>query len=82
MFSPVDVNVTLHCAVTSMDLLWEVDYLNFYTAFRIRRLHSRGIFQTEAVTSSDGVTESNITVFGNLDENNNTRICCQSPRDI
>ena len=81
VYSPVDVNVTLHCAVTSMELSWEVDDLSFYTPFHIHRLHSRGIFQTEAVTSSDGGTTSNVTVFGNLDENNGSRICCQSQRD-
>ena len=81
MYSPVDVNVTLHCAVTSMDLLWEVGGLSFYAPFHRRRLHSRGIFQTEAVTSSTGVTTSNVTVFGNMDENNSSRTCCQSQRD-
>ena len=81
VYSPVDVNVTLHCAVTSTELLWEVDDLSFDTTFHKRRLHSRGIFRTEAVTSSEGVTTSNVTVFGNLAENNNSRICCHSQRD-
>ena len=81
VYSPVDVNVTLHCAVNSMELLWEVDDLNFYSPFHIHRLHSRGIFQTEAVTSSTGVTKSNVTVVGNLAENNGSEFCCQSLRD-
>ena len=42
-----------------------------------RTLHSRQIFQTDPIISSDGVTKSSVTVFGNLDVNNNSGICCQ-----
>ena len=76
--SPVDVNATFHCAVNNTNILWVVNMLAFDSNLQRRVLHSRQTFQTEPVTSSDGVTRSSVTVFGNLAVNNNSRICCQS----
>ena len=78
VYSPVDVNATYHCAVNNTHILWVVNTLAFDSPTHRRTLHSRQIFQVEAVTSSDGITRSSVTVFGNLAVNNNSRICCQS----
>ena len=78
VYSPVDVNATFHCAVNNTILFWDIDMLFFDNAIHGGILNSREIFQSEQVTSSDGVTRSNVTVFGSLMDNNNTRICCQS----
>ena len=78
VYSPVDVNTTFLCAVNNTHILWVVNTLAFDSPTNTRTLHSREIFQAEAVTSSDGVTRSSVTVFGNLAVNNNSRICCQS----
>ena len=60
-------------------LFWYIDILLFLdNALHGQILNSREIFQSERVTSSDGVTRSSVTVFGSLMVNNNTRICCQS----
>ena len=77
MYFPVGVNATFHCAVNNTHIVWVVDMLVFDSPTNTRTLHSREIFQTEAVTL-DGVTRSSVTVFGNLAVNNNSRICCQS----
>ena len=76
MYSPVGVNVTIYCAVNNTILFWNIDMLFF--AIHEGILNSREIFQSEQVTSSDGVTRSSVTVFGSLMVNNNTSICCQS----
>ena len=81
VYSPVDVNATLHCTVNNTDLSWDIDTLNFENSVGRLRLHSRGIFQTEPVTSSAGVTTSFVTVLGRVPVNNNSRICCQSVVD-
>ena len=78
VYSPVDVNATFHCAVNNSHILWVVSMLAFDSISQKRTLESRQIFQTEPVTSTDGVTRSSVTVFGNLTLNNNSRICCQS----
>ena len=78
VYSPVDVNATFHCAVNNTILLWFIDMLLFDNSVHGGILNSREIFQSEQVTSSDGVTRSSVTVFGSLMVNNNTRICCQS----
>ena len=78
VYSPVDVNATFYCAVNSSNVLWVVNMLAFDSNLQRQTLHSRQIFQTEPVTSSDGVTRSSVTVFGNLAVINNSRICCQS----
>ena len=81
IYSPVDVNATFHCAVNNTHILWVVNMLAFDSPTHRRILHSRQIFQTEPVTSSDGVTRSSVTVLGNLAVNNNSRLCCQSQLD-
>ena len=81
VYSPVDFNVTLHCAVNSTHLSWDIDMLNFENKIGSLTLYSRGIFQTEPVTSSPGVTTSSVTVLGRVPVNNNSRICCQSVVD-
>ena len=78
VYSPVDVNATFLCAVNNTHILLVVNMLAFDSLSHRRTLFSRQIFRAEAVTSSDGVTRSSVTVFGNLDVNNNSRICCQS----
>ena len=78
VYSPVDVNATLHCAVNNTILEWAVDMLALDSAVWGPQLNSRGIFQSGPSTSSDGVTSSSVIVFGSRELNNNTRICCQS----
>ena len=80
VYSPVNVNATLHCAVNNTNLAWEVDGLELNSLVQGPQLNSRGIFQSGPTTSSDGVTSSSVivTLFGSKELNNNTRICCQS----
>ena len=79
VYSPFNVNATLHCAVNNTNLVWVVDSSLFLNNEVYRPiLSSRGIFQSGDNTSSDGVTISSVTVFGNQKINNNTRICCQT----
>ena len=78
VYSPVEVNATIHCSVNNTMLAWEVDGLNFDNEFKRNELHSRGIFKNEPILSSNGVTASNLTVFGDIDMNSNTRVCCES----
>ena len=80
MYSPVSVNATLHCEVNHTSLRWIVG--NERYAFEVEDhrhiLHSRGIFQYGTITSSlSNRTVSNLIVFGDVTENNSTRICCQ-----
>ena len=77
-YSPVNVNATLHCAVNNTIFVWEVDALALDNSVQGRQLKSRGIFQSELIISSDGVTSSSVIKFGGRELNNNTRICCQS----
>ena len=78
VYSPVEVNATIHCAVNNTMLAWEVDGLNFDNDFKRNELHSRGIFQNELIFSTNGVTASSLIVFGNIEMNSNIRICCES----
>ena len=55
--------------------------LVFDNSIRAGVLNSRQIFQSEVVTSSDGVTRFSVTVYGSLMVNNDTRICCQSLKE-
>ena len=77
VYSPVNVNATLHCAVNNTILEWDVDGYTFDSPVQGPQLNSRGIFQSGPRISSDGVTSSSVIVFGNRELNNNTRICCQ-----
>ena len=78
VYSPVDVNATLHCTVNNTNLVWEVTGLSLDSPVQGPHLNSRGIFQSGPIISSDGVTSSSVIVFGSRELNNNTRICCQS----
>ena len=78
VYSPVDFNATLHCAVNNNNLVWTVDGLAMDSPVQRPRLNSRGIFQSGPTISSNGLTSSSVTVFGSRELNNNTRICCQS----
>ena len=77
VYSPVNVNATLHCAVNNTFLVWVVDGLAFDSPVQRPHLNSRGIFQSGPTIQSDGVTSSSVIVFGSRELNNNTRICCQ-----
>ena len=78
VYSPVNVNATLHCTVNNSDLVWEVDGLVLDNLVQGRQLNARGIFQSGPIIPSVGVTSSSVIVFGSRELNNNTRICCQS----
>ena len=77
VYSPVEVNATIHCAVNNTNLVWNVDGL--VSGFELTKpvLHSRGIYQS-TTTSSERLMKSILTVFGNIELNNNSKICCQS----
>ena len=79
VYSPVGVNTTLHCAVNNSNLEWEVDGFNFESHFDRNHLQSRNIilFQ-ESTTTIRGITKSSIKIFGNVNINNGTMICCQT----
>ena len=78
VYSPVEVNATIHCAVNNTNLGWEVDDLILDSELHRLVFQSRGILHDGPVTYSDRVTTSNVTVFGNIERNNNIRICCLS----
>ena len=78
VYSPVNVNATLHCAVNDTILAWDVDGLSLDHPVQGHQLNSREIFQSGPIITSDGVTSSSVLVFGSRELNNNTRICCQS----
>ena len=75
VYSQVDVNATLNCTVNSTKLKWTVDDLNFAEFGAV--LHSRGIFQSQQ-SCTNGITGSVIIIIGDIDINNNTRVCCRS----
>ena len=63
--------------MNNTNLIWGVNEFNFDSKPTRAALHSRGIFQRMS-TSSDGVTTSVVTVFGNIKVNSNIRVCCRS----
>ena len=75
VYSPVEVNATIHCAVNNPNLYWGVDELNF--AELGPALHLREIFH-RTNTSSVGITTSTVKVSGNIETNNSTKVCCRS----
>ena len=77
VYSPVNVNTTLHCAVNNTNLGWEIDGLTLDSDVQGLQLNSRGIFQIGPIVSSDGVTLSSVIVL-NFSSRELTRICCQS----
>ena len=76
-YSPVGQNASLECRVSNDDLLWEVDELRFGS--HSTRLNERGIYQSanDIVASSQGLI-SILVVFGNITENNGSKVCCLS----
>ena len=74
-YSPVGVNATLECKVRNDDLiiLWEVGDLLFGS--HSTKLNERGIYQSGMAPSSEGLT-SILVVFGNITDNNGSKICC------
>ena len=75
-YSPVGVNATLDCKVASNDLEWSINGTRFGRENQRNFLTNRGIFQSELVSSSDGLS-STVFVFGNI-SNNASMVCCQS----
>ena len=76
VYSPVKVNATLSCVVNNTFLLWGINetYYNVLPS----SLTSRGIFLRLSAISSDGRAESLLLVMGNINKNNDTRICCRA----
>ena len=75
-YSLVGVNATLDCKVASNDLTWSINNIGFDRTNVRNFLASRGIFQSEPLSSSDGLS-STVFVFGNI-SNNASMICCPS----
>ena len=71
VYSPVGINTTLHCAMINTHLHWSVDEEPYDGPDP--DLVSRGIFIR---TSSNGITTSYMTVFGNQTINSNVSTCC------
>ena len=76
VYSPIDVNTTLHCVVNSSELEWEINGSNFKSSFRRQQLNLRHIYEGPEQTSGDTTTYSSVIIFGNI-RNNGTMICCQ-----
>ena len=74
-YSPVGVNATLDCKVASNDLAWSINNIGFDRINARNFLANRGIFQSEPLSSSDGLS-STVFVFGNI-SNNASIVCCQ-----
>ena len=45
VYSPVDFNATLHCAVNNTNVAWEIDGFTLDSIVQGLQLNSRGIFQ-------------------------------------
>ena len=76
VYAPIRENVTLQCAVNThntANLLWSVDEENDFVE---SELNARGIF-FGMPTTSEGVTQSFVRVFGDIN-NSNISICCQT----
>ena len=74
VYFSVGVNATLRCAVNNTNLAWDVDGLVLDSPVQGPHLNSRGIFQSEPIISSDGVTTSSVIVFDSRELNNNTSL--------
>ena len=75
VYSPVNANATLHCAVNNTFLSWSVDGLNFDNDNKRSILFSRGIFQSTNTVGA--LIQSTLTVDGEKELNNNIEICCE-----
>ena len=78
VYSPVDRNATISCAVSGEELEWVVDGLTFESRTEALVLHSRGIFKSTTEVLPDAVTTSSVTVFGDISVNNDTQACCET----
>ena len=78
IYSPVNRNATILCAVSEEVMEWTVDGLNFYSSTEALVLLFRRIFKSTTEISPNGVATSNVTVFGDVHVNNNTQVCCQT----
>ena len=76
VYSPIDINATLHCAVNNTILSWDVDRIAFDNSVREGILNSRRVFHTTHTT--EALSNSTLTVYGDIDVNNNIKICCES----
>ena len=70
------MNATLDCKVATNDLAWSINNTRFVRENEINFLTNRGIFQSELVLSSDGLS-STLFVCGNI-LNNASMVCCES----
>ena len=70
------MNATLDCKVATNDLAWSINNTRFVRESEINFLTNRGIFQSELVPSSDGLS-STLFVCGNI-PNNVSMVCCES----
>ena len=72
--SPVGVSATLECKVRNDGpiLLWEVGDLLFGS--HSTKLNERGIYQSGMVPSLEGLA-SILIVFGNITDNNGSKVC-------
>ena len=65
------------CAVNNTNLVWNVDGLASDSEVARPVFHSRRIFQSTTI-ASERIMNSILIVFGDVELNNNSRICCQS----
>ena len=72
--APVGHNTTLSCAVSGIELLWEVNGFRFGESSD--ELHERQIFESQLMNSSNILT-STLSVFGDS-FNHGAHICCLS----
>ena len=78
VYSPVDSNATISCAVSELVLEWIVAEVSFDSPTRALELNSRRIFKSTTEVLPNGVTTSSVTVFGDISVNNNTNVCCRT----
>ena len=81
VYSPIHVNATLHCVVDGLIIYWMVDGLNFIFRNEQAMLNVRGIFEITKTSSELGLKSSTLTVYGDIQRNNNISICCETRED-
>ena len=65
-YSPVGVNATLNCKVTSNDLTWNINNIGFDRLNERDSLAKREIFQSELLPSSDGLSSTLFVLGSNV----------------
>ena len=78
VYSPVNVDVTIHCAVNSATLTWGIDQDLVFDEIGRVILQQRGIQQYRDNTTREGVTASTVVITGNKEINNQTHVCCRT----